>query len=56
MSDHCAACKGTKRIPKKVWTQGPPVEGVHPAILAARPAYRTVVEFPCTECPAKVPS
>lgn len=42
----CPDCKGTGLIHRKVWTQ-PKVEGVHPAIAASAPAYRTIASFPC---------
>ena len=45
----CPKCGGTGVVFKKAWTQGPHIEGVHPAILAGRPAYRTIVEVPCDE-------
>jgi hypothetical protein len=48
----CTVCGGRKYVCKKAWTQGPNVQGVHPAINARRPAYRTVVQFDCTHCKA----
>ncbi len=49
-TEPCPTCKGTGKINKKVWTQGPHIEGVHPAILARRPAYRTIASFTCPDC------
>ena len=49
----CPECKGTGLVPRKYWTQGPNVEGVHPAINARRPAYLTVGEFACLRGCAK---
>ncbi len=45
--DPCPDCKGTGLVNRKAWTAGPPHRGIHPAILAARPAYRTIVSVPC---------
>lgn len=42
----CPECKGTGLVPRKVWTQGPYVEAAHPAVNAARPAYRTITQVP----------
>jgi hypothetical protein len=46
----CPTCKGSGTVPRKVWTQGRPVAGVHPAIQASRPAYRTIVTVACEAC------
>lgn len=52
---NCPECKGTGTISKKAWTQGPNVDGVHPAINARRPAYRTIVQIPCPSCKGHEP-
>lgn len=50
MSDEpCAECKGEGVVHKKYWKQ-PQVAGVHPAIAAGAPAYRTIATLPCPSC------
>lgn len=52
----CQTCRGTGLVNRKTWTQGEDArkllkEGIHPAIIARRPAYRTIVSSPCPDCP-----
>lgn len=50
MSDYnCAECKDIGVIYKKYWKQ-PKAAGVHPAIAAGAPAYRTIATLPCSSC------
>ena len=54
----CPECKGTGTVPRKAWAQVPSMEhtGIHPAILARRPVYKTIVYVPCPRgCKKEVP-
>lgn len=43
----CIECQGAGVVYRKVWTQPKAPDGVHPAIAAGAPAFRSIATFRC---------